>query len=422
MRRISDRPPSTLFRGAELARLMTMLIMLGVIAMLMGRARDPRTWRMFVGDEESNSRGQFTLAQVDAEAEKERESEETSAELGARSAEQTEAEQASAEIGARTAEQQNAEPEAEKTVIAPAAEKSAEVILEAAQPAAEQPAAERPAENEVKAPAENPDQPQFKPTDEDPDEKDSLQEELEAITDKAPLTKEEMFAYRRMLKWSMNATTAQLRKRAKTNVRFGELFQNPDKFRGKLLDLDVHIRQAVVDNDLPKNDLGLKRTFEVWGWNNSSQPYSYVLVCAEVPRDMPLGPGLGEEGRFVGYFLKLMSYEDHEGKRRSAPLLIGRLVWDPSPEALAKVNAAGKIDWRWWLLAGVLLVLFALRWGTRMLAAPRPMRSSLPRARRNDSEEEVVPLDTWLDRAEATNQPGDAIKHHATGEEDTQRG
>lgn len=387
MRRTFDRPPSTLFRGAELARLMTMIIMLGVIAMLMGKARDPRTWKFFVGDEESKTRGPYTLAQVDAEAEKEQES----VERETRRTEQASTQQA------------NPEPAAEAAVTPP---------TEAA-PTGEAPAVVRPAQNA--------DQPQFKPTDEDPDEKDALSEELQAITDKAPLTKEEMFAYRRMLKWSMNDTTAQMRKRAKANVRFGELFQNPDKYRGKLLDLDVHIRQAVVDDDLPQNDLGLKRTFEVWGWNNSSQPYSYVLVSAEVPRDMPLGAGLGEEGRFVGYFLKLMSYEDHEGKRRSAPLLIGRLMWEPSPEALAKVNAAGKTDWRWWLLAAVLLALFALRWGTRLLAAPRPVHSSLPRARRSDSEEEVVPLETWLDRAEATDYPGDAIKHQAKGEEDAER-
>jgi hypothetical protein len=406
MRRIYDRQPSTLFRGGELARLLTMIVMLGVIAMLMGRARDPRTWRMFLEDEKEKPRGQYTLAQVDAEEERERE---RSAERGARSAEQTQTQQ-------QTEAQQ---PEAEKTDAGESAAEPADATPE--KPSETKPTqTDEPAAGEAPAPAENP-QPEYKPTDEDPDEQDAIKEELTAVTDKTPLAAEEMFAYQRMLKWSMNETAAQMRKRAKKNIRFGELFQHPDKYRGKLLDIDVHIRQAVVDNDLPKNELGLKRTFEVWGWNANSQPYSYVLVCAEVPRDMPLGERLTEEGRFEGYFLKLMAYEDHEGKHRSAPLLIGRLIWDPSPSAKTKIDAADNSQWWYWALAGGLLVLFAARWGTRLLAAPKPTRSSLPRARGGDTPEEIVPLETWLDRAEADENPAEAIKRDAEGEEDTKR-
>src|SRR6478752_5418576 len=58
MRRLHDRRPATLFRGAELPRLMTMIVMLGVIIMLMTRFKDPATLRALVGaagDEDSST-------------------------------------------------------------------------------------------------------------------------------------------------------------------------------------------------------------------------------------------------------------------------------------------------------------------------------------------------------------------------------
>jgi len=45
MRRLRDRPPSTLFRGAELPRLMTLAVMLGVLVLLIDLASEPETWR-----------------------------------------------------------------------------------------------------------------------------------------------------------------------------------------------------------------------------------------------------------------------------------------------------------------------------------------------------------------------------------------
>src|SRR5947199_4340524 len=42
-----------------------------------------------------------------------------------------------------------------------------------------------------------------------------------------------------------------------------------------------------------------------------------------------LGQNIYEEATFVGYFLKLLPYEDHQGKTLATPLLIGRLIWHP---------------------------------------------------------------------------------------------
>ena len=50
MRRFRDRQPTGLFRGNELARLMSMIVMLGVLAMMVRRARDADTWRFLTGE------------------------------------------------------------------------------------------------------------------------------------------------------------------------------------------------------------------------------------------------------------------------------------------------------------------------------------------------------------------------------------
>ncbi len=55
MRYYQDPRNVPLFRGRELLRLMTMIVMLGVVGMLVLRARDPRTWRWFATDNEKVS-------------------------------------------------------------------------------------------------------------------------------------------------------------------------------------------------------------------------------------------------------------------------------------------------------------------------------------------------------------------------------
>jgi hypothetical protein len=163
-------------------------------------------------------------------------------------------------------------------------------------------------------------------------------------------------------------------------------------------------RTARVD-DVAENPLALKTVYEVWGWNSDSQPYWYWFVCPNLPPGMPSGASIYEEATFVGYFLKLLPYEDHQGKQLATPLLIGRLVWHPE-----QANPLARQDeWTWpWLIAmglgGVLLVRWGLFFAGRKSAASRRLAAS----RTHDQQA----VETWLDRAE--NQPPD---HENTGTE-----
>src|SRR5207237_317610 len=113
MRRVRERRPRMLFRGAELPRLLTLCIMLGVLTLLIGRASDPGTWRWLAPDASGE-----TASAVTAEA----------------------------------------------SIVA------------------DDPTASG-------------------PTDLDPQELDAAHEEFQAITDRAPLSKEEMPAYWRLMAW-----------------------------------------------------------------------------------------------------------------------------------------------------------------------------------------------------------------------------
>src|SRR5262245_50699911 len=316
MRRLRDRRPAAFFRGTELARLLTLVVMLGVLLLLIGRARDPNTWRWLApgGGEAAKPPGE-----------------------------------APAGVGAHNA----------------ATEES----------------------------------------DIDPLERDAAREELEAVSDRTPLTKEEMSAYWRLMAWQQRQSIGQLRARAEKGVSFRELFGRPQKWRGKLLKIPLHLKRAAKVDDVEDNPLGLKAVYEVFGWSDDSQPYWYWIVSSELPPGMPQGESIYEEATLLGYFLKLVSYEDRQGKAALAPLLVGRLVWHPMEDN------ARRDEWTWtWYLGGALAILFLVRWGLVLRGQRRPRRAGT----RVASDEAVA---AWLDGTQtAPRDPTDASGAKLHGE------
>src|SRR5262249_25584144 len=160
----------------------------------------------------------------------------------------------------------------------------------------------------------------------------------------------------------LHQTTAAMRDRADKQVTFNQLFQRPDAWRGKLVEIPMHLRRTLRQDDVAENPLGLKTVYEVWGWNSDSQPYWYWILTPQLSPTMPEGPSIYEEATFVGYFFKLLPYEDHEGKHLATPLLIGRLIWHPEQSS----PLARRDEWVWpWILGGVVGVLLIVRWGLR---------------------------------------------------------
>ena len=144
--------------------------------------------------------------------------------------------------------------------------------------------------------------------------------------------------------------------------------QAPDRYRGKLVELRVHLRLAIIIDNVAANDLGVTSLHEVFGWNSGSQQ----LVLDGVD-ELPSMPGQHTRGStFVGYFLKLLPYEDREAHPRAA--VDWPLDRHPAPR---RVVVARQWTWTWY--GGGLIALFALRWGWCSGPA-RPARHSEPSA------------------------------------------
>jgi hypothetical protein len=215
------------------------------------------------------------------------------------------------------------------------------------------------------------------PTDADKAEWTEASKLFEAVTDRAPLTPVEMPAYWRCMKWARAQSFAALERRSADRIFYTRLWEEPDKYRGKLLRLRLHIRR-VLDYDAPKNSVGVKRVFEAWGWTDESKAFPYVVVFSELPQGMSLGPDVQDEGLFVGYFLKTMTYTASNAKR-SAPLLIGRMkAVSSSANAAAARPAVGRGEGIWIAVAGLaLLGLFLAATWLRLRHSRRAKRLSI---------------------------------------------
>jgi hypothetical protein len=299
-----------MFRGTELPRMLTMLVLLGVVGLLMVNARNPACWRWL----------------------------------------------------------------AEKPPAAQPVEK------------ARPPAAKTPATS-----AGGPVTPG--PTDEDPEQRVDSAEEFAAVTDGTiGIQPEEMLAYWRLLLWTEHQSLDALQRRARGNVFFTELMQFPERFRGRLVTVDLNVRR-VLAYDLEDTPLGKLRLYELWGFTEESKAWLYVAVTAHLPEGMPVGPDVYERVRLTGYFFKLQGYLEAGAKPRApplrAPLLVGRLTWFAPPKI---AQPAPQYDLWTGVLVGCACLVLAVLVGQQVWSRRRAARREA--ARRAEAS---LAVRTWLE-------------------------
>ncbi len=205
----------------------------------------------------------------------------------------------------------------------------------------------------------------------DAEELDALKEELQAVDDNTPLAAEEMPAYWRLVKWAHAVPGAELRKQARTDLLFTHLFQTPGKNRGALVNVRLHVRR-IRQHEAPENSAGATRVYEAWGPTEESQTFPYCVVFVDPLPGMNLKPEVFYDARFVGFFLKKLYYEDGTGTKRTAPLLIGRVVYDEVIAQQAQPTPGLSIKWILGIVGGLIVALVALqRWAKLAPAGPR---------------------------------------------------
>jgi hypothetical protein len=376
--------------GSERSRLLMLVMLLMLVAALMYRARDPRMWIMFGGDD----RGAKLVETADDPPLRPHPSDQKPQRL--------------AQTDAKGDAEQVPPPD-----VPPAADDTPHEAAPAGDGIAEAPPT---VESTSSAGDEEPPQQsrlsEVPPPDEDPEEWSALAEELGAVADKTFNQPEEMFAYYRLLRWSMMQSAEQLQKKAIQNPRYGDIFERPAFYRGKLVEFRLRVRRVLLHEDLERDNLaGVKQVWELVGYNDTSGQNFYMCITDKLPDKMSYGEKVVEDGRFVGYFFKLMRYEDQQGKNRAIPLFIGKFIWDPPiPQG---ANPEAQMREVYWVLAAVaLLGAFLMgRWAlkARKPSAGRPrLRDDLAlqmlrrrRSMENDSEEESVDIESWLENTES---------------------
>ena len=249
------------------------------------------------------------------------------------------------------------------------------------------------------------------PTDQDPEQVEEATQEYQAITDGTlRLGPEEMVAYNRLVEWVKNQSFARLYRRAEKGLRYTNLYDDAEKRRGELVVLDLEILLA---SDAGKNDYGIQ-LYEAWGTTSEARGRLYALIVVDYPKGMPIGYDIRAKAKFAGYFLKLQGYEPGSAKPgqtpEKAPLLIGRLAWEPAAVAAPPIDNTQEWIWGLSVLAviGLALVwrLVYYKWIRRKPAA-RPM---MPDA----ATGEVIPIEAWLERSNFNAVDGDGADAAAT--------
>ena len=227
----------------------------------------------------------------------------------------------------------------------------------------------------------------------DEEEIDALQEEMQAIGDMTPLADNEMPAYWRMVKWAYAKPGEELRKLARTDLQFTHLFQAPDKHRGALVDVKLHVR-LMRQHDAAENSAQVTRVYEAWGPSDESQTFPYCVVFVDVPPGIEIKGSCFLDARFVGFFHKKMWYMDAMGVERTAPLLIGRMLYD---EAAAKQNQPDEgLNVRW--IIGIVVSLVGLVLLVQWWARVKPPSQRMPMI-------DEATVDSFLEDLEAGHPP-----------------
>jgi len=147
--------------------------------------------------------------------------------------------------------------------------------------------------------------------------------------------------------------------------------------------------ERIISYEWKKSPKG--RLYEAWIITHESQGHPYCCVFEDLPKGLPLGPGVSERVVFNGYFLKQVRYLAGRDIARAAPVLIGRIGWTPG-----HTRRENSVFWPA-LIVGVLFVLSMIRWiaGLRRSLT----RRSLPTSFSDRPDEQIAPEDLarWVD-------------------------
>jgi hypothetical protein len=218
---------------------------------------------------------------------------------------------------------------------------------------------------------------------------------FESVTDRTPMSLRDNAAYALLLERARGQTPDELARESRGDILLTHLWERPERYRG----VPVHIDGAALR--VLRYESKLSKTgwlYEAWIDTPDSGRFPYVCVFEDPPMGFPIGANVSERVVFNGYFLKIMKYEAAD-VARGAPLLVGRIGWDPRHSADAQAPGSGStLKWMLVLLAAMFFITLA-RWLATLGRAAGHRGQSLARLASPNDRIDAATLEQWVRNA-----------------------
>ena len=135
--------------------------------------------------------------------------------------------------------------------------------------------------------------------------------------------------------------------------------------------------------------------YEAWIVTPDARKYPYTCVFEEPPQGFPIGTDLSERVVFNGYFLKIMKYQAGD-VARGAPVLVGKLGWDPRPEPAPAAESNRTLFWSLVVLGGMFFLSLG-RWVFQLFHLLSGPRASKGTGIRPSDEIPAEDLNAWVE-------------------------
>lgn len=154
-------------------------------------------------------------------------------------------------------------------------------------------------------------------------------EALARVEDSSPFRGGDFEAWSQILDNLRETSLSQLTAREAPPVQYGQLFQQSDLYRGKLVTVSGIIRRCVK---IPPSKLDPRagNLWQLWLFSGG-ETSPIVLYCLEIPDEFPVGPEIHQEVTVQAVYFKKWVYAA-QGGTMTAPLLVARTVNWEAPE------------------------------------------------------------------------------------------
>jgi hypothetical protein len=215
--------------------------------------------------------------------------------------------------------------------------------------------------------------------------------EFETVTDRTPLGFRDNAAYSLLLERARGRTAEEIATVARRDVLLTHLWESPKLYRG----VPIHILGSALRVLRYPSKLSPKGwLYEAWVITPENRRAPYCCVFEDAPEGFPIGANVSERVVFNGYFLKFMLYEAN-GTAHRAPVLVGRIGWQPSAPA-SKPGENSTLRWTLVIL-GILFFASLARWIFQLRRFLNPASRSAASLVKPVSEDiDPASLDAWV--------------------------